>query len=91
MSKITSLPSPEDLGLNLEEDSPDLSEQEAESALGTEDEEDFAKKVTLFLTEGASKTQPKYLLRRKSGILYCRVSRGETSRLFQMHWLRGTP
>lgn len=91
MHKFASLPTPAELGLNLEEDSPDFSEQEAGAALRTESEEDFAQKAASFLVEGAPKAQPKYTLRRKSGILYCRVSMGETSRLFQMNWLRGTP
>ncbi len=76
---------PEDLGLELEEDSEDLTEVEVEGAIDTESESDFANKVVNFVSGGV----PKFELRRRAGILYSRVSiQGGTSRTFRIDWLR---
>ena len=76
---------PEDLGLELEEDSEDFTEEEAASATDTDSVEDFASKVKDFVSGGV----PQFELRRRAGILYSRVSLQEgASRSFRVDWLR---
>lgn len=77
---------PEDLGLTVEEDSSDVTDEEIAAAIETEDIQDFTSKCGEFVRlQGAL---PSYTLRRKGGILYCRVSVNKVQRTFQIEWLR---
>ena len=86
------------------EDSEDFTEHEAVTAILTENETDFAKKLVEELSPGhasISKQDARYtmtsrVLRRKSNILYCRVHLGcpqspDKVLVYQINWLqRGT-
>lgn len=76
----------DDLGIDLEEDSTDVSDEEVALALDTDTESDFSAKVIEFTRkhEGSSS----FDLRRKGGILFCRVSIAAERQLFRMEWLR---
>jgi len=79
-----------DLGVTLEEDSPDVTEVEVAEAAHTENMRDFIQQVNTFLGGvNTFSTSPRMELRRKGGVLFSRVSVGTQRRLFQVEWLRG--
>lgn len=78
---------PEDLGIDLEEDSEDVTDEEVAEAVDTDDREAFVKAVTEFI-RGVGPHQARVELRRKGGILYCRASVDSQRRLFKVDWLR---
>lgn len=78
---------PKDLGLDLEEDSPDLSEAEACGAENTSSIEVFIKRATEKIVEIPGEA-PRFELRRKAGFLYCRLFLGDSKHLFKLEWLR---
>jgi len=80
---------PEDLGVRFEEDSPDLTEEEAAEAVDTIGLADFATRVKAFAAEAGYPGVLKYELRRRAGILFSRVSYTDgPQRLFRVEWLR---
>jgi hypothetical protein len=84
-SKPSPILAPEDLGIDLEEDSSDVTDTEVNLAVDTDDYDDLKSKVAAFV--GAQ--EPTFQIRRKSGILYSRVSLAdEQSRLFNVEWMR---
>jgi hypothetical protein len=83
-SKPSPILAPEDLGIDLEEDSSDVTDDEVSLAVDTDDYDDLRSKVIDFVDSQA----PTFQIRRKSGVLYSRVSAGEQSRLFNVEWIR---
>lgn len=85
---------PEDLGIKLDEDSEDVSDLDFEQAVLTESIEEFSKLLSLFLMQARAQCpqglNPKYELRRKSGVLLCRVRISTHSQLFRVNWLQNT-
>lgn len=84
------LPTLEELGVDLEEDSEDFTSEEASSSIETESSKDFADQVVGHLLS-LDQAKPTYELRRRAGILYCRllIERAET-RVFKLLWLQRT-
>lgn len=80
---------PEDLGIDLEEDSPDLTEEETALAVETKSQDDFVEQAKAFIVSGTGTVR--FEQRRRAGILYCRVNVGSQHRLFQVEWLRSSP
>lgn len=79
---------PEDLGIVLEEDSSDLTAEEAAGAVDTSSAEDLSTKVSEFVREAGSGVIH-HELRRRAGILFSRIRYEDgPSRLFQVEWLR---
>lgn len=80
---------PEDLGIDLEEDSEDFTDLEAGTAMETASMEDFVAKMMVFLRT-LPEASPKYELRRRAGILYCRVlvEGTDANRVFRLPWLQ---
>ena len=76
----------DDLGIDLEEDSVDVSDEEVAQAIDTEGEPEFSTKVVEFTRKHEG--SPSFDLRRKGGILFCRVSVAAERQLFRMEWLR---
>lgn len=75
----------EDLGVELEEDSEDFTQEEAEAATDTESLEDFTKKLLSSATSPVTKAE----LRRRSGILYSRITlEAGTTLAFKIEWIR---
>jgi hypothetical protein len=83
-SKQSPVLTPEDLGIDLEEDSPDVTEEEVAEAIDTDGAEDFAQKVLVLV----GNLVPDFELRRRAGILYSRVLYSGQGRLFRVDWLR---
>jgi hypothetical protein len=84
-SKPAPILSPEDLGIDLEEDSTDVGDDEVANATMTDDTQDFTEKVVGFV----GNQTPTFELRRKSGILFSRVSLDDGQRrLFNVEWMR---
>jgi hypothetical protein len=79
---------PEDLGINLEEDSEDVTEGELAAAIETDSLQDFADKARVFAGSRPQGDEIGYALRRKGGILYCRLSCTGATQLFRLEWLR---
>ena len=77
---------PEDLGIDLDEDFPDLTEEEALSAVDTSSMDDFVKQASDFVKQGNG--EPHYDRRVRSGILYCRILVGSQRKVFRTDWLR---
>lgn len=86
MSEPSALPSAEELGVDLNGDSEDLTAEDVTLAVVTQDVSEFAGKLVVFFEEHPG--TPQYDLRRRCGILYCRVTVETASRLFQTSWLR---
>jgi hypothetical protein len=63
----TDVLTPEELGLDLEEDSEDITDEDVEEATDTDDVEDFTRKALSF-SRLESNIHAK--IRRKSGVLY---------------------
>jgi hypothetical protein len=85
--KTVPLLTPEDLGIELEEDSEGVTSEEVQDAIETKTLEDFvakAKDVVLRSPE----VEPVFSLKRKGGILYGRLILGEVFTYFQVDWLR---
>lgn len=83
---------PEDLGIDLEEDSENFTEQEAALAVETESQDDFVAKSVAYIKE-CENAMPSYELLRRAGILYCRLygygaANAERFELFRLPWLR---
>lgn len=78
---------PEDLGIDLEEDSPDLTDEEVAEAIETSSMDEFVRSAAEFVksVEGG---EPHYDRRCKAGIFYCRVLVGSHRRIFRVEWLR---
>jgi hypothetical protein len=84
-SKPAPVLTPEDLGIDLEEDSADVGDDEVLGALYTAGIDDLTTQVKDFVGTQA----PSFELRRKSGILYSRVSLEDGQRrLFNVEWMR---
>lgn len=79
---------PEDLGLDLEEDSPDVSEEDVSNAIETDTETDFQGKVVQFITRQSVTGSVSFDLRRKGGILFCCMKVGDLRQFFRTEWLR---
>jgi hypothetical protein len=80
-----------DLGLELDEDSDDLYEEEILTAVDTDNIADFEAKLIDYLQkekEGGNLGVPLYERRVRTGIYYCRVSIGSKKQLFRMGWMR---
>ncbi len=79
----------EDLGIDLEEDSENFTQEEADKAEETLTQDEFVSKAGIFL-RGYPGKQPHYELRRRAGILYCRVlvEGADASCVYQLPWLR---
>lgn len=78
---------PEDLGIDLEEDSQDFTEEQATSAIETETADEFVHLVSEFVKEVGGGT-PRYELKRRAGVLYSCVSVGDRRRTFRARWLK---
>lgn len=102
---ITPFLTPEDLGIKLDEDSEDVSDLDFEQAVFTESIEEFSKLLSLFIEQSKDEPftvvelhsrwndclyTPKYALRRKCGVLLCRVAVGPRTQLFRIDWLQNT-
>jgi hypothetical protein len=87
---------PEDLGIKLDEDSEDVSDLDFEQAVFTESIEEFSKLLSLLIEQSkeepfiVERYFPKYALRRKCGVLLCRVAVGSRTQLFRIDWLQNT-
>lgn len=80
-----------DLGLELDEDSDDLYEEEVLTAVGTNNTADFEEKLVTHIRrerEDGNLGAPLYERRVRTGIYYCRVSIGSKKQLFRMSWAR---
>lgn len=85
--------SPEALGLDLEEDSPDITTEEMSAVTLTEGGDDFVKKAKEFVATYKNPLKVTYDLRTRGGILFCRVvvlqnDTNPVSRMFEVEWLR---
>lgn len=81
----------EEMGIHLEEDSEDFTELEALMSVETETADDFVDHLIRIIT-GLQGVKPGYELRRRAGILYCRVLlEPGVKYLFKLPWLRRTP
>lgn len=79
----------EDLGIDLEEDSEDLTEQEVETAIDTDNAGDFSAKVMGFIDDNHGRGVPIHELRRRAGILFSRTRFEEgPSLVLRIEWLR---
>lgn len=79
----------EDLGIDLEEDSTDLTEEEAASAIDTDDLEDLTAKTVRFIRESQVSGVPKFERRQRAGILFSRVSFEDGPKaVFRIEWMR---
>lgn len=77
---------PEDLGIDLEEDSTDVTDEEVSAAVDTDGLQDLSAKIQHFL---GGQAPASFELRRKAGILYSRVTLGSGQRrLFNIEWIR---
>jgi hypothetical protein len=80
-----------DLGIDLDEDSDDLHDEEVLTAVDTDNTADFEEKLTSYLLqekEVGSFDSVLYERRVRTGIYYCRVSIGSKKQLFRMGWMR---
>jgi len=78
---------PEDLGIDLEEDSPDLTDEEVSQAIETDSMDDFVRRASDFVKE-CLPVEPRYERRIRSGILFCRILVGDHQRIFRTEWMR---
>jgi hypothetical protein len=75
----------EDLGVDLEEDSPDFTSEEAEKSIDTEGLEDFIIKMKAFATSPVTHAE----LRRGGGIFYSRITlESGSQQSFKVEWIR---
>lgn len=86
MMKIQPALVPEDLGIDLEEDSPDLTDEEVTEAVETSSMDDFVRQAADFIKRVGE--PPHYDRRIKAGILYCRILVGGQRMVFRTDWLR---
>ena len=80
-----------DLGVELDEDSEDLFEEEVLDAVSIDSEADFVAALTSFIQgerEKGNVGDPLYERRVRTGIYYCRVSVGSVKQLFRMSWVK---
>lgn len=77
---------PQDLNIDLEEDSTDFTEAEASSSIETTSLEDF--QTHLKVVQGFSSGWKEAQLRRRQKILYCRLLGGGEDVVFKVDWLR---
>jgi hypothetical protein len=82
---------PEDLGINLEEDSPDVTDEEVQQAIETDNRADYVRKVVSYVKDIDPKAPVEVGLRRKGGIYFCRVVVCGKSQLFYAEHLRSRP
>jgi len=78
---------PEDLGIDLEEDSEGVTAEEVQGAIETYSLEDFVAKAKEAVL-GSPGFEPVFSLKRKGGILYGRLTLGESPTYFKAEWLR---
>ena len=78
---------PEDLGIDLDEDSSDFTEEEAKSAAETSSTDDFVMGAAAFIKQAGS-GEPHYERRVRAGIFYCRILVAGQKRVFRTDWLR---
>jgi hypothetical protein len=79
---------PEDLGIDLEEDSLDVTDEEVTEAIETSSMDDFVRQASDFIKQVGE--QPHYERRIKAGILYCRILVGGQRKVIRTDWLRST-
>lgn len=79
---------PEDLGIDLEEDSTDITDEDVAGATDTDNESDFVQKATAFLVENNPPSGYGVKMRRKGGILYVQYLVGGVKTLFKTEWMR---
>lgn len=77
---------PEDLGIDLDEDSPDLTDEEIAEAIETSSMDEFVRYAKEFVV--SAQGEPHYDRRCKGGIFFCRVLVGSQRRIFRIEWLR---
>jgi hypothetical protein len=80
-----------DLGIELDEDSDDLGEDEILTAIDTDNTSDFEGKLIAHIRkeqESGNLGAPLFERRVRTGIYYCRVSVGSKKQLFRMGWVR---
>ena len=80
-----------DLGIELDEDSDDLYDDEILTAVDTDNTADFEEKLISHIRkeqEDGNLGIPLYERRVRTGIYYCRVSIGSKKQLFRMGWMR---
>lgn len=77
---------PEDIGIDLEEDSPDMTPERASTALPTESEVDLQAQINAALTK--DDTSVRFGLRRLAGIHYCLMDTNQGQRLFALPWFK---
>jgi hypothetical protein len=80
-----------DLGVDLDEDSEDLQDDEILTAVDTDNTADFEEKLASYLCkekEEGNLGVHLYERRVRTGIYYCRVSIGSKKQLFRMSWMR---
>lgn len=80
-----------DLGIELDEDSDDLYEDEILTAVDTESTGDFEEKIITYIRKEQADGNlgaPLYERRVRTGIYYCRVSIDSKKQLFKMSWMR---
>jgi len=91
MKLIHSAPAlvPGDLGIELEEDSPDLTDEEVAGAVNTDNPGEFASKLIEFSKENGAPGAMEHELRRRAGIHYSRVGiENGPKRVFRIEWIR---
>ena len=75
---------PEDIGIDLEEDSPDMTPERAATATATDSEEDLQAKINAALTK--DDTSVRFGLRRLAGIHYCLMDTNQGQHIFALPW-----
>lgn len=78
---------PEDLGIDIEVDSEDVTTEEVQGAIETDTLEDFVAKAKEVVLRSQG-PEPVFSLKRKGGILYGRLALGENVTYFKAEWLR---
>jgi len=91
MKHTPSVPlTPEDLGLNLEEDSAGVEDLDLSTVIETVDLDDLRAKIRVKVS-ALSPSRISNQLKRKGGILYCKVTCDENVSFFSIDWLRKLP
>lgn len=79
----------EDLGIELEEDSPDLTDEEVSGAVDIDDPKHLTSKIVEFVQESGVSPVVSFELRRRAGIHYSRVVlECGSKRVFSIRWIR---
>jgi hypothetical protein len=76
----------EDLGIELPKDSEDFSEEEAASAIDTDNADDFIVKLVNFLKDIDLPEEPLHERRIRAGINYSRTTMGPHKIVFKIGW-----